>query len=150
MGGFRATGGVATAAAGSGIGQLTGRIEHDTRPGCWGQAMADFVRKISHSTGACRSVGAERNRGSLLRSSSSHPLCPCGRRRHCSRGVPLVSGTSVPPLWRSPVSVSRGLLRIVASRWVSCGLPDPVPLRALPSLSRGLADRRHWRQFPVV
>ena len=94
------------------------------RPG-GGQAMADFVRKISHPTDACRARSALSGIAvEMVRSSSSHPLCPCGRRRHCSRGVPLVSRTSVPPLRRSPVSVSRGLLRIVASRWVTCGLPD--------------------------
>ena len=34
----------------------------------------------------------------IFRSYYSHPFRPRGRRRHCSRGVPLVSETSVPPL----------------------------------------------------
>ena len=58
---------------------------------------------------ACRSIGAERNRGQLLRSSYSHPFRPCGRSRHCSRDCPcrerrfrLVSGTSATPYGRLP------------------------------------------------
>ena len=91
------------------------------RPG-GGQAGGDEVRNFSHPTDACRSVGAERNRGSLLRSSSSHPLCPCGRRRHCSRGVPLVSGTSATRC--ASTRIVQPSLRIGASRWIIRGLPD--------------------------
>ena len=58
----------------------------------------------------------------MVRSSSSHPLCPCGRRRHCSRGVPLVSGTSATR--RASIRIVQPSLRIGASRWVTRGLPD--------------------------
>ena len=88
------------------------------------------------------------------RSSSSRPLCPCGRRRHCSRGIPLVSGTSVPPLRRSPVLVSQGrVLRIRASRWITCGLPDRSPVRsrgdAVPPLAVSPQLQPGGRYFPL-
>ena len=114
-------------------------------PGWWGQAVADFVRKNSHSTDACRSVGAERNRGYQ----SGHPVRtlfrPCGRRRHCSRACPcrgrrfpLASGTSATPCGRLPLW-SAGVLWIEAYRWVTCGLRrSPALLRPSPvQVSRG-------------
>ena len=58
----------------------------------------------------------------LLRSSSSHPLCPCGHRRQCSRGVPLVIGTSATRC--ASIRIVQPSLRIGASRWVTRGLPD--------------------------
>ena len=103
-----------------------------------------FVRKISHPTEACRSVGAERNRGEVVRSSSSHPLCPCGPRRHCSRGVPLAQWNVWPALRRYPVLVSRDRLRIEAFHWVSRSLPDRSPVTA------GDAVCRRWRHLPIV
>ena len=67
---------------------------------------------------------------------SGHPLRtlfhPRGRRRLCSRGVPLVSGTSVSPLRRSPF-VSRSLL----DRGVSLCYSRPAWIM-------------HWRESPVL
>ena len=78
----------------------------------------------------------------------SHPIRtlfrPRGRRRHCSRAVPL----SVEPLRRVarlPVLFSR-LLRIEASRWVTCGLPDRAPVVSAGVLLSG----RLWRLRPLV
>ena len=69
------------------------------RTGSWAGQMRTSVRRcckyLSHPTDACRSVGAERSRGSLLRSSSSHPFRPRGRRRHCSHACPVAGGGSV-------------------------------------------------------
>ena len=87
------------------------------RPGgWWGQASSMSVRKFSHSTNACRSVDAERNRGYK---NPGHPIRtlfrPCGRRRHCSHACPcrgrrfhLVSGTSATLVALAPDLVSRG------------------------------------------
>ena len=109
-----------------------GRAGSDTaRRRAGGDKRWRICRKFSHPTAACRSVGAERNRGQVLRSSSSHPFRPCGRRRHCSLGVPLVSGTSGPPLRRSPVSVSWGVLGIELDHWVFRGLAPILGLRAV-------------------
>ena len=95
---FRATGGVAAAVARSDNGddaQDRARRGSAGR-GWWGQASAMCVRKFSHSTDACRSVDAERNRGYKI---PGHPLRtlfrPCGRRRHCSRACPLAGGGSL-------------------------------------------------------
>ena len=87
------------------------------RPGgWWGQASSMSVRKFSHSTNACRSVDAERNRGYK---NPGHPIRtlfrPCGRRRHCSHACPcrgrrfhLVSGTSATLVALAPDLVSQG------------------------------------------
>ena len=121
-----------------------------------GQAMADFVRNSSHPTDACRSVGAERNRGSLLRSSYSHPLCPCGRRRHCSRGVPLVSGTSAAPCgclpcWSAGSAGDRGVSLGNPRSARSDALAGFSPIAAGGSLSPPLAAAPRclkWRGEP--
>ena len=124
------------AAARAGLGTARG-------PGWRGQAVADFVRNFSHPADACRSVGVERNRGSLLRSSSSHPLCPCGRRRHCSRGVPLVSGTSATRC--ASTRIVQPSLRIGASRWVTRGRPDSRS----GCVSQDVAERSPLATAPV-
>ena len=123
-GGFRATGGVAAAAAGSGIGRWTGRIGHGTPAGLGGQAMADLVRNSR-----IRPMLVARSALSgIAGHNSGHPLrtrCVLADAAGTARAVFL---WSVEPLSRRlrryPVSVSRGLLWIGASRWVTRGLPD--------------------------
>ncbi len=129
------------------IGRWTGIIKpRSAMPaGLVGTSDSDDVRNFSHPTDACRSVGAERNRGYQ----SGHPVRtlfrPRGRRRHCSRACPcrgrrfpLASGTSATPCGRLPFW-SAGVLWIEANRWVTCGLRrSPALLRPSPVLvSRG-------------
>ena len=128
--GDRASGAVAAAAAGGWDRAMRGqdRARRGGRAG--GTSDGEFCKKVARirsrlvARSALSGIAVEGTR-----SSYSHPLCPCGRRRHCSRGIPLVSGTSVPPLRRSPVLVSQGsVLRIKASRWITRGLPDRSPV----------------------
>ena len=137
----RTTGGV-VAAAGPGIRRWRGTLRYGAAVAwrAWlGTSGCGCCKYHSHPTDACRSVGAERNPGAILRSSSSHPFRPYGRRRHCSPAFLLVSGTSDPPLRRSPVSSAGVKLWIEASRWDSCGLPDPMPSRGSPQFQQGFA-----------
>ena len=68
----------------------------------WGK-RPDWVRKFSHSTEACdRSVLS-----GIAVQEPGHPVRtlfrPCGRRRHCSRGLPLGQWERLPPSWRAPL-----------------------------------------------
>ena len=82
-----------------------------------GASFGDVCKKPSHSPDACDRSKLSGIAVEIFRSSYSHPFRPCGRRRHCSRGVPLASGTSVAPLRRSPfVSAGRLLLPRLAAR----------------------------------
>ena len=93
---FRTAGGVAVSVErrqGSGDGRQD-RTRFADRAG-GGTSVRRCCKCLSHPTDACRSVGAERNREPLLRSSSSHPFRPRGRRRHCSHACPVAGGGSV-------------------------------------------------------
>ena len=113
---------------------------------------------LSHPTDACRSVDAERDRGSLLRSSSSHPVPSLRTTPALFSRCSLVGGTSVPPLWRSTVlcsgycrpqgrfhCFSRGQLGSQVFHWISSGCLDPAHLRCRPSGSAGEWPYRSWR-----
>ena len=146
------------------------RERTSSRAGRMGTSVRRCCEYLSHPTDACRSVGAERNRGPLLRSSSSHPFRPRGRRRHCSHACPVAGGGSVSRTVERPAAPPGALpfesagsgLRIQAFRWVTRGAPGRFSRyqpgrccyrrwRWLPSLiSRGFADSRRWWQFPVV
>ena len=94
---FRAAGGVAVSVDGvrdRAMDRLH-RAWTGSRVGRMGTSVRRCCKYLSHPTNACRSVGAERNRGPRLRSSSSHPFRPRGRRRHCSHACPVAGGGSV-------------------------------------------------------
>ena len=106
--------------------------------GWWGTSVGDVVRNFSHPTEACRSVGAERNRGYK---NPGHPLRPCFVLADGVGTVPTLalvagrgsvfesSGTVCCAFfWRLPIWSAGGQLRIEAFRWVSCGLPDRSPV----------------------
>ena len=145
-GGFRTTGGVAAAAAGGGDRAQDGQDRARLAERLVGTSDGDVCKKLSHPTDACRSVGAERNRRVT---------------------TPVILFAPVPSLRTPPVLLARcsfgqwNLCSVVAA--VSrCGQPGSAADRGvslghlrsarsfLPNLSRGLADGRHWRQFPIV
>ena len=84
------------------------------RPGRVGTSVCDVCKYLSQPTDACDRSALSGIAGHC----SGHPLRtrfrPRGRRRHCSRGVPLSSGTSGAPrrrcpLWSAGQAVDRGV-----------------------------------------
>ena len=103
----------------------------------WGK-RPDWVRKSSHSTEACdRSVLS-----GIAVQEPGHPVRtlfrPCGRRRHCSRGLPLGQWERLPPSWRAPLWSAGSRL---ALQWLP---KEPAP----DLISRGEAVRCKWQQSP--
>ena len=110
-----------------------------------GQASAMCVRKFLAFDRCLRSVDAERNRGYQ----SDHPIRtlfrPRGRRRHCSRAVPLVSGTSA-----TRCASTRFVRPSVENRGVPLGYPVVCLIRA-PVVSAGmLLERPLLRLHPLI
>jgi len=120
---FSCNGRSGAAGAGSGIrrwcraGSCTG-APTGAGQGWWGKRSGCAVRMELAFDRCLRSIDAERNRGSLLRSSSSHPVSSSQTTPALISRLPL-SRAAVPfgqwnvcnALWAPPVVVSRGCCR---------------------------------------
>ena len=123
-------------------------VHHRTAAvGGGGAKRRAVCKNVSHSTDACDRLKLSGIAGHY----SGHPIRTRFALSDAAGTVRAVFLWSVERL-RHLVGASRsgqpGGLRIVASRWASRGLPDPMPLRALPSLSRRFAECRRWRLAP--
>ena len=118
--------------AASEIARRQDRVRNGSRAGRMGTNVRRWCKKPSHSTDACDLSKLS----GIAVGYSGHPIRtlfrPRGRRRHCSRAVPLVSGTSA-----TRCASSRVVQPSVADRGVSLGHPAVCLIRA-PVVSAGM------------